>query len=456
MEIIPTFCGSAFKNKGVQPLLDAVVWYLPSPPDIGQIEGVTPDAFARIQETHGDFTEEDKVVRKFTDEEPFSALAFKIMTDPYVGQLTFFRTYSGVTEAGSYVLNSTKGKRERIGRILQMHANKREEMTEVRAGDIAAAVGLRNTTTGDTLCDEQKPVVLEAMDFPDPVIQIAVEPKTKVDQSKLGEALAKLAAEDPSFQVHTDEETGQTIIAGQGELHLEIIVDRMMREFKVEANVGKPQVAYREAITKTIDHKERLKKQTGGKGMFAEVAFKISPAEKGEGILFVENIKGGVVPREFFNAIEKGVREAAEGGVMAGYPMIDVRVELYDGGYHEVDSNEMAFKIASSIGFKEGCRRAGPQILEPIMEVEVVTPEDFMGDVIGDLNSRRGAIQGMTQRTGAQVIEAHVPLAQMFGYSTDLRSKTQGRATYTMQFSHYDPVPKSIADEIVQKAGGHS
>jgi elongation factor G len=337
-----------------------------------------------------------------------------------------------------------------------MHANKREEMTEVRAGDIAAAVGLRNTTTGDTLCDEQKPVVLEAMDFPDPVIQIAVEPKTKVDQSKLGEALAKLAAEDPSFQVHTDEETGQTIIAGQGELHLEIIVDRMMREFKVEANVGKPQVAYREAITKTIDHKERLKKQTGGKGMFAEVAFKISPAEKGEGILFVENIKGGVVPREFFNAIEKGVREAAEGGVMAGYPMIDVRVELYDGGYHEVDSNEMAFKIASSIGFKEGCRRAGPQILEPIMEVEVVTPEDFMGDVIGDLNSRRGAIQGMTQRTGAQVIEAHVPLAQMFGYSTDLRSKTQGRATYTMQFSHYDPVPKSIADEIVQKAGGHS
>ena len=454
MEIIPTFCGSAFKNKGVQPLLDAVVYYLPSPPDIGQIEGVTPDAFQRIQETHGDFTDDDKVTRKFTDEEPFSALAFKIMTDPYVGQLTFFRTYSGVMEAGSYVLNSTKGRRERIGRILQMHANKREEMTEVRAGDIAAAVGLRTTTTGDTLCDENHPVVLEAMDFPDPVIQIAVEPMTKADQSKLGESLAKLAVEDPSFQVHTDEETGQTIIAGQGELHLEIIVDRLLREFKVEANVGKPQVAYREAITREIEHKERLKKQTGGKGMFAEVSLRIAPGEKGTGVDFEEQIKGGVVPREFFNAVEKGVREAAEGGVMAGYPLIDVKVTLYDGAYHEVDSNEMAFKIAASIGFKEGCRRAGPQLLEPIMEVEVVTPEDFMGDVIGDLNSRRGAVQGMVQRSGAQVIDAHVPLAEMFGYSTDLRSKTQGRATYTMQFSHYDPVPKSIADEIIQKAGG--
>ena len=454
MEIIPVFCGSAFKNIGVQPLLDGVVHYLPSPEDIGQIEGVTPDAFRRIQETHGDFTDDDKVKRQFSDEQPFSALAFKIMTDPYVGQLCFFRCYSGILESGSYVLNSTKGKRERIGRILQMHANKREEMSEVRAGDIAAGVGLRNTTTGDTLCDEQKPVVLEAMDFPDPVIQIAVEPKTKVDQSKLGESLAKLAAEDPSFQVHTDEETGQTIIAGQGELHLEIIVDRLLREFKVEANVGKPQVAYREAITRAVDHTERLKKQTGGKGMFAEVSLKIEPGERGSGIEFEETIKGGTVPREYFNAVEKGVREAAEGGVLAGFPMVDVKVTLYDGSYHEVDSSEMAFKIAASIGFKTGCRKAGATLLEPIMEVEVVTPEDFMGDVIGDLNSRRGSVQGMTQRSGAQVIDAHVPLAQMFGYSTDLRSRTQGRATYTMQFAHYEPVPRTIGDEIIAKSGG--
>ena len=454
MEIVPTLCGSAFKNKGVQPLLDAVVYYLPSPEDIKQIEGVTPDAFRRIQETHGDFTDDDKVLRKFSDDEPFSALAFKIMTDPYVGQLTFFRCYSGILESGSYVLNSTKEKRERIGRILQMHANKREEMEEVRAGDIAAAVGLRTTTTGDTLCDETKPVVLEAMDFPDPVIQIAVEPKTKVDQSKLGESLQKLAVEDPSFRVHTDEETGQTIIAGQGELHLEIIVDRLLREFKVEANVGKPQVAFREAITKAIEHTERLKKQTGGKGMFAEVALKIEPGERGSGIDFEQTIKGGTVPREYFNAVEKGVREAAEGGVLAGFPMVDVKVTLYDGSYHEVDSSEMAFKIAASMGFKSGCRKAAPQILEPIMAVEVVTPEDFMGDVIGDLNSRRGAVQGMTQRSGAQVIDAHVPLKEMFGYSTDLRSKTQGRATYTMQFSHYEPVPRTIADEIIAKSGG--
>ncbi len=454
MEIVPTLCGSAFKNKGVQPLLDAVVFYLPSPVDIGQIQGVTPDAARRIQETHGDFTEDDKVIREFKDDAPFSALAFKIMTDPYVGQLTFFRCYSGVLESGSYVLNSTKERRERIGRILQMHANKREEMDHVRTGDIAAAVGLKNTTTGDTLSDEQQPVVLEAMDFPDPVIQIAVEPKTKADQSKLGESLAKLAAEDPSFQVHTDEETGQTIIAGQGELHLEIIVDRLLREFKVEANVGKPQVAYREAITKEIEHKERLKKQTGGKGMFAEVALKLEPGERGSGIVFEETIKGGTVPREYFNAVEKGVREAAEGGVLAGYPLVDCKVTLYDGSYHEVDSSEMAFKIAASIGFKSGCRKAGAKILEPIMEVEVVTPEDFMGDVIGDINSRRGQVQGMIQRSGAQVVDAHVPLAQMFGYSTDLRSRTQGRATYTMQFSHYEEVPKSIADEIIAKAGG--
>jgi elongation factor G len=454
MDIVPTFCGSALKNTGVQPLLDAIVRYLPSPEDIDHIEGVTPEAAQRVQETHGDFEEDDKLFRKFQDDEPFSALAFKIMTDPYVGQLTFFRAYSGVLESGSYVLNSTKGTRERVGRILQMHANKREELDEVRTGDIAAAVGLRNTTTGDTLCDETEPVVLEAMDFPDPVIQIAVEPKTKADQSKLAESLQKLAVEDPSFSVHTDEETGQTIIAGQGELHLEIIVDRLLREFKVEANVGKPQVAYREAITKTLEHRERLKKQTGGRGMFAEVYLRLEPGEKASGIQFEETIKGGNVPREYFNAVEKGIREAAEAGVLAGYPVVDVKVTLYDGSYHDVDSNEMAFKIASSMGFKTACRHAGPQLLEPMMEVEVVTPEEFMGDVIGDLNSRRGNVLGMNPRSGAQVIEAHVPLSEMFGYSTDLRSRTQGRATYTMQFSHYDPVPKSIADDIISKAGG--
>ncbi len=453
MEIVPTLCGTALKNKGVQPLLDAVVHYLPAPADIDHIEGVTPDAWQRVQATHAELDDDDKLLREFSDDEPFSALAFKIMTDTY-GDLTFFRVYSGVLESGSYIYNSTKGTRERIGRILQMHANKREEIDEVRAGDIAAAVGLRNTTTGDTLCDEQKPIVLEAMDFPDPVIQIAVEPRTKADQAKLSESLQKLAGEDPSFQVHTDEETGQTIIGGQGELHLEIIVDRLLREFKVEASVGKPQVAYREAISSEVDHKERLKKQSGGKGMFAEVGLRLEPGERGSGVQFEEEIKGGSVPRDFFNAVEKGIRESAEAGVLAGYPLIDFKATLYDGAYHEVDSNEMAFKIAASMGLKNAVRKAKPQILEPLMEVEVVTPEEFMGDVIGDLNSRRGNVRGMTQRSGAQVIDALVPLSEMFGYSTDLRSRTQGRATYTMQFSHYDLVPKNIGDEIIQKAGG--
>ena len=454
MEIVPVLCGSAFKNKGVQPLLDAVVWYLPSPEDIGEIKGVSPEAARRKIETKGEFEEGDFITRKFSDDEPFSALAFKIMTDPFVGQLVFFRVYSGVMKTGVKVFNSTKGKSERLGRLLQMHANKREEIDEVRTGDIVAGVGLRNCTTGDTLCAENAPVVLEAMDFPDPVIQIAVEPMTQADQQKLGESLQKLAIEDPSFRVNTDEETGQTIIAGQGELHLEIIVDRLLREFKVEAHVGKPQVAFRETISKKITHLERLKKQTGGKGMFAEVKFIIEPGERGTGVVFEEGIKGGTIPREFFSAIEKGIRESAEGGVLAGYPVIDFKATLTDGAYHEVDSNEMAFKIAASIGLKNAVRDAQPQILEPMMDVEVVTPEDFMGDVIGDINARRGQVQGMEQRSGAQVIKAFVPLAEMFGYSTDLRSRTQGRATYTMKFASYDFVPKNIGDEIIQKTGG--
>jgi elongation factor G len=454
LEIVPVFCGTALKNKGVQPLLDAVVRYLPAPIDIPAVEGVTPDAYRRITEQHADPTDEDKIQRPADDDEPFSALAFKIMTDPYVGQLTYFRVYSGKLESGSYVYNSTKGQRERIGRILRMHANKREEVDDVLAGDIAAAVGLRNTTTGDTLSDEHEPVVLEAMDFPDPVIEIAVEPNTKADQSKLSESLQKLAVEDPSFRVHVDDETGQTIIAGQGELHLEIIVDRLLREFKVEANVGKPQVSYRETISKPIEHRERYKKQSGGKGMFAEVYFELEPLEPGSGIEFEETIKGGSVPKEFFNAVEKGVREAAEGGVLAGYPLVDAKITLYDGSYHEVDSSEMAFKICSSIAFKRAAKAAGAKLLEPIMAVEIVTPEEFMGDVIGDLNGRRGNVLGMNPRSGAQVIESEVPLSEMFGYSTDLRSRTQGRANYTMQFSHYDTVPNSIAKEIIEKTTG--
>ena len=454
IEIIPVFCGSAFKNKGVQPLLDAVVHFLPSPGDIGEVKGVSVEAAKRAAENRSEFEEGDMIVRKFEDKEPFCALAFKIMTDPYVGQLTYLRVYSGVLESGSHVYNSVKDKRERTGRLLLMHANKREEIQEARTGDIVAAVGLRTTTTGDTLCDEQKTIVLERMDFPDPVIEIAVEPMSTADQAKLADSLAKLAVEDPSFRVNTDPESGQTIIAGQGELHLEIIVDRLIREFKVEANVGKPQVAYRECITGTTEHREKLVKQTGGKGMFADVAIRLEPGERGSGIQFTDEIKGGVIPREFIPSVEKGVRDAAEAGPLAGFPVLDVKVTLFDGSFHEVDSNDVAFKIAGSMAFRAGVRAASPQLLEPMMDVEVVTPEDFMGDVIGDLNSRRGHVQGMAQRSGAQVINAMVPLAQMFGYSTALRSKTQGRATYTMKFSHYEIVPKQVEDQILQRIGG--
>ncbi len=454
IELVPVFCGSALKNMGVQPVLDAVLYYLPSPSEVPPVEGVSPAAFRRITEAHGEPSDEDKMTREADDDAPFSALAFKIMTDPYVGHLTYFRVYSGTLEAGNYAYNATKDKRERIGRILQMHANKREEIELVGAGDIAAAVGLRNTTTGDTLCDERDPIVLEAIDFPDPVIEIAIEPATQADQSKLSESLQKLAVEDPSFSVHVDEETGQTIIGGQGELHLEIIVDRLLREFKVDANVGKPQVAYRESISESTTHRQKLAKQSGGKGMFADVVLELEPNERGEGITFDESVTGGSVPREFFNAVERGVREAAEGGVLAGYPVVDLHVQLVDGSHHEVDSSEMAFKICASMGVKEAIKKASPRLLEPMMNVEVVTPEEFMGDVIGDINSRRGDVLGMTPRSGSQVIEAEVPLAEMFGYSTDLRSKTQGRANYTMQFSHYGEVPTSISEEIVHQFSG--
>ena len=454
IELVPVFCGSALKNMGVQPVLDAVLYYLPSPPEVPAVQGVSPDAFRRITESHGEVSDEDKMTREADDKAPFSALAFKIMTDPYVGHLTYFRVYSGTLKAGSYAYNATKDKRERIGRILQMHANKREEIDVVRAGDIAAAVGLRNTTTGDTLCDEQEPVVLEAIDFPEPVIEIAIEPATQADQSQLSESLQKLAVEDPSFSVHVDEETGQTIIGGQGELHLEIIVDRLLREFKVDANVGKPQVAYRESIAESTTHRQKLAKQSGGKGMFADVVLEVKPNERGEGVTFDESITGGSVPREFFSAVEKGIRESAEGGILAGYPVVDIHVQLVDGSFHEVDSSEMAFKICASMGFREATKKASPRLLEPIMNVEIVTPEEFMGDVIGDINARRGDVLGMTPRSGSQVIEAEVPLAEMFGYSTDLRSKTQGRANYTMQFSYYGEVPTSISDEIVHQFTG--
>ena len=441
IQICPVICGSSFKNKGVQNLLDAVVDYMPSPMDIPSIKGLDVDTGEEIE-------------RKASDAEPFSALGFKIMTDPFVGQLTFFRVYSGVVQSGSYIFNSTKGKRERIGRILKMHANKREEVKEVYAGDIAAAVGLKYTTTGDTLCDENKQVILESIEFPEPVISIAIEPKTKAEQEKLGFGLQKLASEDPSFRVKTDEETGQTIISGMGELHLEIIVDRLMREFKVEANVGKPQVAYRETITKKVKVEGKFVRQSGGRGQYGHVWLEIEPQEAGKGFEFVDAIKGGVVPREYIPAVGKGIFEALDNGVLAGFPVVDVKATLIDGSYHEVDSSEMAFKIAGSMGFKEGCQKAAPIILEPIMSVEVVVPEEYMGDVIGDLNSRRGRIMGMESRAGAQVVTAMVPLANMFGYSTDLRSATQGRATYAMTFDHYEPVPKSVADEIVAKIKG--
>jgi elongation factor G len=441
MRIVPVLCGSAFKNKGVQPLLDAVVNYLPSPLDIPPVQGVNP------------LTGETET-RRTADDEAFAALAFKIMTDPFVGSLTFFRVYSGRLESGSYVFNSTKGKKERIGRLLKMHANKREEIKEVFAGEIAAAVGLRDTTTGDTLCDESRPIVLESIEFPEPVISVAIEPKTKADQEKLSISLQKLAAEDPSFRVSTDKETGQTILSGMGELHLEIIVDRLLREFKVDASVGKPQVAYRETVRKAAEYEYKHVRQTGGRGQYGHVVLRVEPLGRGKGFEFVDAIKGGVVPREYIPAVEKGVVEAMERGIIAGYPMVDVRVTLLDGSYHEVDSSELAFKIAASIAFQEAAKRADPVILEPIMLVEVVVPEEFAGAVFGDLNSRRGRIQGMDSRGGAQVIRAHVPLAEMFGYATELRSMSQGRATYTMQFSHYEPVPQAISEEITAKAVG--
>ena len=441
MAITPVFCGASFKNKGIQPLLDAVLDYLPSPVDIPAIKGINPD------------TEHDDE-RKAADDAPFAAIAFKIMTDPFVGQLTYFRVYSGYMTSGSYVYNATKQQRERIGRLLKMHANKREEIKEVYAGEIAAAVGLKSTITGDTICDENKPILLERMIFPDPVMSIAIEPKTKADQEKLGISLQKLAIEDPSFRVKTDEETAQTIISGMGELHLEIIVDRLLREFKVEANVGKPQVAYRETIAKKVEAEGRYIKQTGGRGQYGHVWLTVEPLEPGKGFEFENNIVGGVVPKEYIPAVEKGLRETVDTGVLAGYPVVDVKVGLFDGSYHDVDSSEIAFKIAASMAFKDGMRKANPMLLEPIMDVEVVTPEQFMGEVIGDLSSRRGKILGMETRGGFNVVSSKVPLAQMFGYSTDIRSKTQGRATFTMQFSHYEQVPNSIAEEIVAKVQG--
>jgi len=441
--VVPVLSGAAFKNKGVQQLLDAVVDYLPSPLDIRAIQGHLP---------HHDATH---AVRKPSDDEPFAALAFKIMTDPYVGKLTYFRVYSGVLTAGSYVYNSTKDRRERIGRLLQMHANKREEIEEVRAGDIAAAIGLKDTKTGDTLCDQKEPIILEAMRFPEPVISVAIEPKTKADQDKLSGALAKLSEEDPTFRVHSDQETGQTIISGMGELHLEIIVDRMRREFKVEANVGRPQVAYRETVRKRVEYIEgKFIRQTGGRGQYGHVVIHLEPGQAGTGFVFEDSIVGGTVPKEYIGPVEQGVKEALENGVLAGYPMVDVKVELVDGSYHDVDSSEMAFKIAGSMAVKEAARKAHPVLLEPIMDVEVVTPSDYMGDVIGDLSSRRGKIGGMTQRADAHVVAASVPLSEMFGYSTTLRSMSQGRAVYHMQFSHYQEVPKAKADEIVSKVKG--
>ena len=436
--IVPVLCGAAFKNKGVQAMLDAVVDFLPSPEDVPAVEGHLPDG--------------EPAERHPKDDEPFSALAFKIATDPFVGKLTFFRVYSGVLNSGSYVYNATKDKRERVGRLLQMHANKREEIQEVLAGDIAAAIGLKDTRTGDTMTMEDSPIILEAMKFPNPVIDVAIEPKTKADQDKLAIALQKLSEEDPTFHVHSDAETGQTIISGMGELHLEIIVDRMQREFKVDANIGRPQVAYRETIKKRVEKVEgKFIRQSGGKGQYGHVVINIEPAKQGEGFIFEDKIVGGTIPREFIKPAEQGMREALEGGVLAGYPMVDVKAELVYGSYHDVDSSEMAFKIAGSMAIKEAAKRAGAIILEPIMKVEVVSPDQYMGDVLGDLSSRRGRIGGMNQRGEAQVIDAQVPLSEMFGYSTKLRSMTQGRAVYSMEFAHYEEVPKSKAEEIINK-----
>ncbi len=441
---IPVVCGASFKNKGVQPLLDAVIDFLPSPLDIAAIKGI-------------DLKTDEQVERPADPKAPFAALAFKVMTDPFVGKLTYFRVYSGSLNSGSYVLNSTKGHKERIGRLLQMHANHREDIDIAIAGDIVAAVGLKNTTTGDTLCSEDAPVLLESMVFPDPVIDIAIEPKTKAEQDKLGHGLAKLAEEDPTFRVRTDTETGQTIIAGMGELHLEVIVDRLLREFKVEANVGKPQVAYRETAGKTVNNVDmKFARQSGGRGQYGHVVINVIPQEPGAGYEFKSKIVGGSIPKEYVPSVDKGIQEAITSGVLAGFPVVDVKVELVDGSYHEVDSSEMAFKIAGSMAIKEGLRKSSPVLLEPMMDVEVVTPEDFMGDVIGDLNRRRGHIDKMEPRGNAQVIRAKVPLSEMFGYSTDLRSKTQGRAVYSMQFKAYEQVPKSVAEEIVSKVGGNA
>ena len=441
VEMVPVVCGTSYRNKGVQKLLDAIVDYMPAPTDIPAIRGVNP----KTDE------EEDRAP---SDEEPFSALAFKIMTDPYVGRLSFFRVYSGTLNTGSSVLNSTKSVRERMGRILQMHANHREDIETVYSGDIAAAVGLKNTTTGDTLCDEKHPIILESMEFPEPVIRVAIEPKTKAGQEKMGVALMKLAEEDPTFKTYTDEETGQTIIAGMGELHLEIIVDRLLREFKVEANVGAPQVAYKETITKAVDQDTKYARQSGGKGQYGHVKIHVEPNESGKGYEFVNALVGGAIPKEYVPAVDAGIQGAMLSGVLAGYPVVDVKVTLYDGSYHEVDSSEMAFKIAGSMAFKEACQKAGPTLLEPIMKVCVIVPDEYMGDVIGDLNSRRGQIQGFEARSGAQQIDAFVPLAEMFGYATDLRSRTQGRGQYTMEPSHYIEIPKNIQDKIINQRTG--
>jgi elongation factor G len=436
-EITPVLCGTAYKNKGVQMLLDAIIEYMPSPLDIPPISGVNPE------------TEEEEA-RPSSDEEPFSALAFKIMTDPYVGKLCFFRVYSGTLDSGSYVKNATKGKRERVGRILQMHANHREEIDRVYAGDIAAAVGLKDTTTGDTLCDDNHPVILESMEFPEPVISVAIEPKSKASQDKMNVALAKLAEEDPTFRTFTDTETGQTIISGMGELHLDIIVDRLFREFKVEANVGAPQVAYRETIRKAVKADGKFVRQSGGRGQYGHCVLEVEPLEPGSGYEFVNKVVGGAIPKEYIAPIDAGIQEAMNTGVLGGYPVVDFRVTVVDGSYHDVDSSEMAFKIAGSMGFKEACRKADPVLLEPMMRVDVVVPEEYMGDVMGDISSRRGRIEGMEARSGAQAITAQVPLSEMFGYATVLRSRTQGRGTFVMQIDHFEEVPKSIQEKLLK------
>ena len=436
LSINPVLCGSAYKNKGVQPLLDAIVNFMPSPLDVPSIKGINAD-------------DENEIERHASDEEPFSALAFKIVADPFVGKLAYFRVYSGTLQAGSYVYNSTKGKKERIGRILMMHANKREEVDSVSAGDIAAAVGLKDTTTGDTLCDINNPIILEKMEFPEPVISVAIEPKTKASQEKMSVALQKLAEEDPTFRTYTDEETGQTIIAGMGELHLEIIVDRLLREFKVEANIGNPQVAYRESISKAAEAEGKYVRQSGGRGQYGHCKIKIEPQEPGKGFEFVNNIVGGAIPKEYIGPVQQGIEEATQAGVLAGYPVLDVKVTLFDGSYHEVDSSEMAFKIAGSMGFRAAVAKAAPVLLEPMMKVEITTPDEYLGDVMGDVSSRRGRIQGMNPKNGVHILDAFIPLAEMFGYATDLRSNTQGRATYSMQFDHYEKVPQAISDKVV-------